>query len=175
MSGNWKSAVLSLALLAAPAWAQLPAVLEAREPALAARGTGAMRWLGLKLYDATLYTEAGAPFSWERPFALKLSYARDVDGAAIAQVSRDEMDRFGQSEAERARWYARMSRLFPDVRRGDAIVGLMDGAGAAFWHNGRYLGRIDETAFARRFFSIWLDGTTREPRLREALLGRGAP
>jgi hypothetical protein len=35
------------------------------------------------------------------------------------------------------------------------------------------LGTIDDPVFARAFFAIWLDPRTREPQLRNRLLGKG--
>ncbi|WP_181880956.1 chalcone isomerase family protein [Crenobacter cavernae] len=174
MSGSWKSIVLSLALVAAitPVWAALPPPLAGRQPSLKARGSGDMRWAGFKLYEATLYTEAGGVFDWARPFALELRCARDFDGDQIAEVSRGEIDRVRPTPDQRSRWSAAVRRLFPSLNAGDVIVGAMDAGGVAFWHNGRFLGRVNEPAFARRFFGIWLDAATSEPDLRESLLGR---
>lgn len=67
-----------------------------------------------------------------------------------------------------------MAGLFPDVRPGDAIIGEYRSAGASFHFNGRLLGRIEEAAFARAFFAIWLDARTSAPDLRAALLRRDA-
>jgi hypothetical protein len=75
-------------------------------------------------------------------------------------------------EAALARWGEAMARVFPDVRRGDRLVGVyLPGRGADFYGEDRYLGTVAEEAFADAFFAIWLDARTREPRLREALLG----
>ena len=81
----------------------------------------------------------------------------------------------GFSEAQGLAWLAQMQRLFPDVKAGDRLVGLHEpGQGARFWHNGQALGRVDDAAFARLFFGIWLAPTTSEPEMRLALLGLGA-
>ena len=66
-----------------------------------------------------------------------------------------------------------MTGLFPDVQAGDTIIGEYRSAGAGFHYNGRLLGHIEDTAFARAFFAIWLDARTSAPALRAALLQRG--
>jgi hypothetical protein len=136
-------------------------------------GEGTLRWFGLKIYDATLWTAGGAP-GFSRPFRLELRYARRLRGAAIAERSAEEIERLGiGTPAQRAAWLAEMRGLFPDVAEGDALAGEhLPGRGARFTHNGRPLGEIADPAFSRAFFAIWLDPRTSEPALRAALLGR---
>jgi hypothetical protein len=64
-----------------------------------------------------------------------------------------------------------MLKLFPDVEKGRRLAGVnVPGTGARFYYEGRLLGSIDDPAFARAFFAIWLDERTRAPQLRESLL-----
>jgi len=136
-------------------------------------GDGTMRWFGLKIYEARLWTAGGAP-DFSRPFRLELRYARSLRGEAIAERSVEEIERLGFGTPEqRERWLAAMRRLFPDVAEGDALAGEhLPGRGARFTRNGRPLGEVVDPAFSRAFFSIWLDPRTSEPGLRAALLGR---
>jgi hypothetical protein len=71
-----------------------------------------------------------------------------------------------------------MARLFPDVGSGQRLAGVnLPGQGVRFYFDGRFVGAIDDAAFARAFFAIWLDERTQAPTLREALLRpeRAAP
>ena len=62
------------------------------------------------------------------------------------------------------------------VQPGDRITGVhRPGAGARFYFNGRLRASVDDAAFARAFFGIWLSPSTSEPRLRSALLSGSAP
>jgi hypothetical protein len=137
-------------------------------------GTGRLTWYGFPVYDAALY--ASARFDLANPtaqsFVLELTYARRLDGKGIAEASRDEIERLGfGSEAERARWHEQMLKLFPNVEKGRRLAGVnMPGAGARFYFDGEFLGSIDDPAFARAFFAIWLDERTKAPQLRESLL-----
>jgi hypothetical protein len=138
----------------------------------AAVGSGTLRYFGLRIYDATLWSPGGV-WSTSQPFALELRYARSFDGAAIARRSIDEM-RAQRSvpDATLARWEAQMRAIFPDVREGDRLIGVRQpGQGAVFYQDARRLGRIDDEAFADAFFGIWLHPATREPALRTRLLG----
>ncbi len=135
-------------------------------------GSGTLRFFGLRIYDATLWSPGGVWFA-SQPFALELRYARSFDGAAIARRSIEEI-RAQRSipDATLARWEAQMRAIFPDVREGDRLIGVrIPGAGAVFYRDARKLGQIEDEAFADAFFGIWLHPATREPALRARLLG----
>ena len=159
-----RAALAALALLCAlSAQASLP---------LQPLGEGTLRWFGLKIYEATLWT-AGGPPDFARPLRLELRYARSLRGEAIAERSEEEIARLGfGTPAERAQWLAAMRRLFPNVAEGDALAGEhLPGRGARFFRNGQPIGELADPGFSRAFFSIWLDPRTSEPGLRAALLG----
>jgi hypothetical protein len=137
-------------------------------------GSGRLTWYGFHVYDATLYAPArfDPADPTTRNFVLELTYARKLDGRGIADASRDEIERLGfGTQAQRARWHEQMLKLFPDVEKGRRLAGVnVPGAGARFYADGRFLGSIDDPAFARAFFAIWLDERTKAPQLREKLL-----
>lgn len=136
-------------------------------------GSGEMRWFGLTLYRATLWVagQADGALREDAPLALRLEYQRDIPGARIVAASVDEMQRLGVDAARLQRWEGEMRRLFPDVRKGDAITGVfLPGRGARFFLGGQALGEVNDADFARSFFAIWLDPRTRAPDLRAALL-----
>jgi hypothetical protein len=173
------AAALALALalgVAAPAQADVPrhvdrALGDDARPA----GSGRLTWFGLHVYDARLFVPR-AGFDVRRfadhPFALELTYARKLDGRAIAERSDSEIGRLGLGTADqRTRWLQAMTALFPDVRAGQQLAGInVPGRGAEFYLDGRLLGRIDDPAFGPAFFAIWLDARTTAPELRASLL-----
>jgi hypothetical protein len=137
-------------------------------------GQGKLTWFGFHVYDAKLYASQGFDSrNWaNQSFVLELTYARKLEGKAIAAASRDEMQRmnFGTG-ADQARWLEAMQRIFPDVDKGRRIAGVnVPGKGARFYVDGVFAGSIDEPAFAQAFFAIWLDERSRAPKLRESLL-----
>ena len=175
-------------LAAGPASATGPAAGEAGPGLLRASlveprevGRGTLRFLGMRVYEAILWT-AGAPRAeppdsatppFDRDFALELVYAMSLPGARIAERSDQEIGRQPDrgSAVERANWLARMRAIFPDVRAGDRITGIYRAGGPTrFLLNDKPLGEVDDPAFGRAFFGIWLDPRTSEPALREALL-----
>ncbi len=128
---------------------------------------------GLPIYDAVLFgTDAKSPPGAR--FALQLTYKLGLKGHRIAERSLQEMRGLGLKEGPQAeQWLAEMRRLFPDVKDGQRLVGVVDGAGVShFYFDQTYLGRVDDPEFGRWFFAIWLDPKTSEPAMRRALLGQ---
>lgn len=157
----------------------IPGWLAATLPGADLRGQGRLRFFGLDIYDALLWTAPGfESASFERhALALQLVYRRGLVGEQIAERSLKEMQALPGFDASRAEaWLARMKTLFPDVAANDQLVGLYQpGVGVGFWLNGQPRGEVADPLFARLFMGIWLSPQTSEPRLRQALLGLAAP
>jgi hypothetical protein len=150
----------------------LPVELRASAPSLDLLGQGRLTWWGFHVYDARLYAEDAA-FGFDRHFVLEIEYARDFGADDIVDVSVDEMRRLtGADEARLMRWREAMTRIFPDVRDGDRLIGHHDPAGGARFYNAvGPIGAVADPDFARAFFAIWLDPETKTRELRRALLG----
>jgi hypothetical protein len=170
--------VFSLAvftLAGGPAGAQspgLPPAVTGEIPGLSLRGAGTMRFFGLKVYDIRLWTR-GTAHSYAEPFALELAYDLGLKGAEIAKRSVEEMARQENTDTPRlARWASDMARIFPDVRKGDVLVGVsIPGKETRFYSRDKLLGTVPDAGFASAFFDIWLAEKTSEPGLRKVLLG----
>lgn len=134
-------------------------------------GSGEFRRLGFLVYEATLWASGDDPL--RPPLALKLTYKRNISGRDIAEASVKEIRNLGVADEARLRgWGEQMLRIFPDVRPGDHILGIQFPDEARFFFNDRSIGTIEDPAFARAFFAIWLDAKTSAPDLRAALLKR---
>ena len=156
----------------------LPAELQQALPAAQALGAARMRFLGLDIYQARLWVNAGFKAgAWvQSPFALELNYARTLSGRLIAERALQEMRRQGPSDAGReAVWLDGMLQAFPDVAAGDRITGLhTPGQGARFWFNGQPRPGLRDAECSRLFFGIWLSEASSEPQLRASLLERSS-
>ena len=151
-----------------------PPELTSELPGARWRGTGVLRFLGLHIYDAQLWSaQAVSGDGAAQPLALVLVYARQLVGEQIASRSLKEMSRLGRVDDEQsARWLKAMTQLFPDVRDGDRLTGVQrPGVATRFFLNGQFRGELANAEFTRLFFGIWLSPRTSEPRLREQLLG----
>ncbi len=132
-------------------------------------GNGQFRRFGFLVYEATLWAGDDPQ---RPPLALRLDYKRTLAGAAIADASVKEMRALGADEVALKRWGEQMTRIFPNVKDGDFIIGEYVPGSARFYFNGRLLGEVADADFARLFFGIWLDAKTSAPELRAALLRR---
>ena len=183
MSRISRLSLLSLAfaaLVAGSSGAGLPApalapVIAAQLPQVKVQGGGELTFLGLSIYDAHLYRPGNARGEWStnEPFALQLVYHRSLKGSLVAARSMEEMDKQGSCNAEqRVRWGEMLTKILPDVDADDRLTGVnLPKRGVQFYQNGKFIGSIDDVAFARAFFGIWLDPATSEPALRQQLLG----
>jgi len=173
------AAALLVAVPAVRAKSELVAPPELAEelPGAHLRGAGAMRFLGMRVYDARLWATAAITGDGaSQPLALELVYARNIKGDLIVSSSLREMQRVGSfSEAQSARWSQAMTPLFPNIKVGDRITGVQrPGQSARFYLNGVLRGEVADAEFTRLFFGIWLSPRTSDPHLRQQLLS-GTP
>ncbi|WP_404935647.1 chalcone isomerase family protein [Mitsuaria sp. WAJ17] len=160
---------------AGPATPAMPEELQPLLPGAQLRGSGVLRFFGLRVYEARLWTTPA--FSAEdyasQRLGLVLSYDRRLEGAAIADRSIAEMRRVGAfSEVQAQQWLILMKQAFPDVKPGDRLLGWHDGQGGVrFYYNGRQTAELSDPLYARLFFGIWLAPQSSAPALRQSLLG----
>lgn len=139
------------------------------------QGKSRLRFWGLDIYDAYLWTRPD--FEPERfaqhPLVLDLTYLRSLSGPRIAERSLKEMQALPAYDPARAdAWLQAMTAVFPDVTDQDRLAGVYrPGQATRFWLNGRALGEVADPAFGPLFFGIWLSPRTSEPQMRQALLG----
>ena len=138
-------------------------------------GEGRLKYLFWSVFDAALYAPGGV-WSADEPFALSLSYLRDLKGSSIVEASIDEMRKQEMTDdSTLERWRAEMVGIFQDVDDQTTLIGIVNEEGhALFFRNGEPAGVIADAEFSRRFFNIWLGENTSDPRLRAQLIGRAS-
>jgi Chalcone isomerase-like len=130
---------------------------------------------GFNIYDAKLWVEpdfVAANYGTES-LALELRYLRNFTGTSIAERSLKEMRRLGEVSDEKAsQWLVQMKQTFPDVKKGDQLIGIHRPDGSAqFILNNKPMGEVRDEEFTRLFFGIWLSPRTSEPKMRSELTG----
>jgi len=125
-----------------------------------------------KLYDASLCSKSDS-FEWDEPFALTLDYLRDFSSEMITDAGIHEMARFtGKEKTDFVELRPTLLKCFPDVDKGDQIVGFSEGPNTArFYHNGELACEVEWPEFRENFFGIWLGEETRAPRKAGLLKG----
>lgn len=177
---HFLSCWLALQLLTTGVFAQstpasLPTDVAANLPNAEMSGKGKLTFFGLEVYESSLWvTPNFKSTDFEKyNFAIELHYLRNFTAADIAKRSLEEMQRIEPVAEQKANsWIKILSEAFPNVKKGDRIVGVhKPGVGMSFWHNGKRMSDIKDADFARQFFAIWLSPKTSEPKLRLMLLG----
>ena len=179
-SRRWleKARAAALCLVLAVAGAALPGAAHANWrdelPQARAVGGGELRWFGLRIYHATLWSEK-QPFDPAARFALQLRYHRSISRERLVQTSMDEIRRLGigpRDSATAQRWEAQLRAAFVDVAEGDQLVGLhLPGQGMRLYDRDKLLAEIPDPQLAQAFFGIWLHESSRDQNLRRQLLG----
>lgn len=139
-------------------------------------GAGDFSVLGFKVYRAQLWSER-VPVGYGARFALHLTYLRSISARRLADTGIDEIKRQAAAPIDPEtleRWRDDMLRAFIDVKPGDELSAVfLPEKGVRFYFGERETGEFDDPAFARAFFGIWLDPSTRAPSLRKRLLHEG--
>ena len=162
---------LACAVLAcpAPALGRHPEVLSefGRAEALGKTRYQVLAW---PIFDAELWA-AQDEFSWDRPFALSLTYQ-------VSASAEDLVSRSVRGVAKRARVDSKdrlaslLRSCFANVERNDRVTGVsFDRDKARFYLNGRQTCEIAWPGFRRAFFGIWLDATGRDRAQSARLVG----
>ncbi|WP_440831121.1 chalcone isomerase family protein [Pseudomonas fragariae (ex Marin et al. 2024)] len=137
-------------------------------------GGGDLSLFGFRVYTAKLLSPV-KPFVADAPLALELTYHRDIDREDLVDASIDEIKRISGSkvtEQQLTEWRQQMNQSFVDVQPGMKITGVyLPGREARFYVGDKLQHVVPDSQFAKAFFSIWLDPKTRNPELREQLLG----
>ena len=150
----------------------LPEAIARDVMGLSLRGGGALRVIGLKVYDVRLWTQM-RPFTHAEPFAIELVYDMAFRGKDIAERSVKEIRAQGiDDETKLRRWGDEMTKIFPDIKQGDALIGVsLPGKEARFYNREKLIATVPDPEFAKAFFDIWLSEKSSEPKLRLKLLG----
>ena len=135
-------------------------------------GEARYRVFGFNVFDADLFSSEGE-FDREAPFAISLTYLRNLKGDRIVDRSLSEIEGQGVVSKEQAlAWKTALGAIIPDVRKDDTITGVRTQNGTAkFYLNGDYIGEVEDTDFAERFFDIWIGEKASNKKFRSRLLG----
>jgi hypothetical protein len=155
--------------------------IEDRPPTegLALNGRGSLSWFGIKIYDATLWSERGnvGTYALSQRVALRIDYHRSIPVGRLVETTRKEWRRLAGSpevpaQSQTEAWLAQVESIWRDVQQGDFILSVVEPGGATSFHGPEgLLGVLDDPRFGPAFLSIWLHPDTSRPDLRAALMG----
>jgi Chalcone isomerase-like len=138
-------------------------------------GSSRLKVWGFDIYDIRLWAapKFKAQDYMQHDFAIEINYLRNFDNDAIAERSIKEMAAIGpMTPSQSSQWLAQMRKIFPDIAKGDRLVGIhKPNTGAQFTFNGKPAGEILDPEFGRLFFGIWISEQSSIPKMRRELLG----
>jgi len=160
--------VLLAALLNLIPLSAFSAPAELALPGVAVRGESTFRYLGIPIYNARLFTVAGAPLNWGEDFALELTYLRQIRQQDLIDSTLQEFTRSGPELPLRAE----LSNCFASVTRGDRYLAVSDGPDKlSFWRNDTRTCSLIYPDIKARFMGIFLGENTRSRGFTQRLLG----
>lgn len=168
--------LLGSMLASSVAWGTtLPPVVVEQGYPLRKVGGGELRWLGVSIYDASLWTTTGryTGFGAGDTVALSLWYQRAFSRAELVRITDVAWRKLGQpSDAQRQRWLAELTRSWTDVAPGQNVTTVVvPGGPTRFYDQRGRFAQVDDPAFGPAFLAIWLDPRSVVGDLRLQLLG----
>ena len=135
-------------------------------------GQGLLRFFGLKIYQATLFSEYKSGEIFNSKFFLRIKYFRDFKGKDIAKISFKEMHRLNLIAKEKESvWLAWMEENIPDIKKDDVLKGVyVPEEGIVLHHNENVVATLSDKDFCKIFFFNLATRKHLEPKLRQKLL-----
>lgn len=151
---------------------QVPPDIQNILSAPALRGQAEVRWLGLSIYDARLFTVKGQAFDWSRPFALELSYNRGFSQDRLISATGKELVRLEGPQTDHAAILDKLATCYKSVTAKDRFVAAgLTRDQIAFSLNGRPTCQLQHKNIRQRLLSIWVSDRARDPALSRQLRG----
>ncbi|MCK8464662.1 hypothetical protein MUY35_12445 [Aliiroseovarius sp. S1339] len=162
--------LLTLILLAgtpAPALAQSNVAAVAL-PGAEVRGTATLRFLGLPLYQARLFTVGAAALDWNKDFGIELTYLRNLSQYDLVEATMREFKRTGGALPLEGQ----LNKCFDAVNKGDRYLAVSNGVDkVGFWRNGQRTCTLSHPQIKSRFMGIFVGDNTRSKSFTRKLIG----
>ena len=134
-------------------------------------GSSQVRVAFFKIFNSKLFTKTGQWNDSRHTFRFELTYQRNISGSFLAKQTAKEWDHLEFDDPRRPEWEAAVLAMWPDVKKGDKIAFDVDKKGVSrFFHNGTWVGSVEDPDFAPAFIAIWLSPKTSRPAHRNGLL-----
>jgi len=152
---------------------EIPTAVQKNLSAYNLIGSAPMKFMGLKVYDAALWSES-KDFSYDRKFAIHIKYNMNFTKENLAERSIDEIEETNDlSSRQRQEYLQKLNEIFVNIKKGDEKVALFDPKnGVTLFYNNQKIGEISSLKFARLFVDIWLDEKGSHPKVTKKLLGK---
>lgn len=135
-------------------------------------GEATLRVLGQTIYNATLFTEGTAGFSWAQPLSLRLDYDYGFTAEQLLRGTGKELQRIEGQRADQSALLQKLAPCFQNVAPGDSYVALSPSSNrVTLRRNGKPTCDVTHPDLRKRFLGIWLSPNSRSARLSRQLRG----
>jgi len=134
-------------------------------------GRAELSWGFWHIYDSELRTPDGTYTLNQQELALVIRYRRDIDEDDLLEATDKQWIHLGIPLSLRQQWLRELSIIWPDVKKGDRLIFVVNEQGAAFYQDNRLLGKVENEEMAKAFLGIWLSPKTAYPEMRRRLIG----
>ncbi|UTV30066.1 chalcone isomerase family protein [Photobacterium atrarenae] len=134
-------------------------------------GDATLTWGPWVIYDSELRTPSGQYQHGMEDLALVIKYQRQIDQEDLLEATDEQWQHLGIAAEKRQRWLARLADIWPDVRKGDRLIFVVNRDGGVFYQDNRIIGTVPDKEMSRSFIQIWLSPKTAYPKLRRQLIG----
>lgn len=134
-------------------------------------GHARLKFMLWDVFDATLIASHGL-YDPNKPFALSLTYLRNLSGRKIVEKTIEEISSQGMASTDELReWRSQLDAILPNVSKSTTITAVRDAqAHTLLFRSDTLIGMLEDPKFTRLFFNIWLGEHTSNPDLRDELL-----
>jgi Chalcone isomerase-like len=149
----------------------LPPTVLSKAPGMHPFGKGRHSWLGIRVYDATLWI-VGPQWSAAAPHALDIEPGRDVPADTLVKSAIAQMRDLKLGDARQLGiWQAEMKKLIPNVKQGDQVVIFCSDTNRTLSYlNNSSTGEVDDPSFCPAIMGVWLHPQTKHQAMRKSLL-----
>lgn len=163
-----------LGFLATTAQAEnVPQEIASALQSAAQRGSAQVRWLGIPIYSARLFTQDARRFDWASPFALELTYNRGFDQDRLVYATGKELTRMEGKQADHSAILTKLQTCYRDVSNNDRFVAFGKARDEVLFSlNGNRTCLLKHPDIRKRLLSIWVSEKSRDPKLSRRLTGQ---
>ncbi|MGF1687303.1 chalcone isomerase family protein [Photobacterium japonica] len=151
---------LPVSASATSAWQAWPAI-----------GDASLTWGPWVIYDSELRSPSGTFRSQDQDLALVIKYQRDIDKDDLIEATDDQWRHLGISRAKRDKWLRTLEQIWPDVKKGDRLIYVLQQEQGRFYRDNRQIGVLNDKEMSQSFMHIWLSPNTSYPTIRQQLIG----
>ena len=114
-------------------------------------------WWGFNVYKAEVWTKEAVKPKFDKEILLHLIYKRNFKAKDLLKTTLEEWERLKLGkEKQRNIWIFKLSKIWPDVKKGDSLTTYMNGEVTSFYQGKKLLGQVKDKEFGPIFLKIWL-------------------